>query len=64
MIMIRRHFLNAPKRTHLPMLSGPLSKGQMLLLLLLLEEEEAERCSSRPQKTPEKGRAGEGGDAL
>ena len=61
MIIIRRHFLNAPKRTHLPMLSGPLSKG---LMLLLLEEEEAEQCSSRLQKTPEKGRAGEAGDAL
>ena len=46
------------------MLSGPLSKGLMLLLLLLLEEEEAEQCSSRLQKTPEKGRAGEAGDAL
>ena len=45
------------------MLSGPLSKGLMLLLLLLLEEE-AEQCSSRLQKTPEKGRAGEAGDAL
>ena len=62
MIIIRRHFLNAQEMTHLTMLSGPLSKGPVLLLLP--EEEEAERCSSRPQKTPEKGRAGEAGDAL
>ena len=61
MIIIRRHFLNAQEMTHLTMLSGPLSKGPVLLLP---EEEEAERCSSRLQKTPEKGRAGEAGDAL